>query len=210
MRYERKYKIQHLSLSALRQLIELHPASFRTLYPDRQVNSLYLDTSEYQTWNQNVMGQNERKKYRIRWYGALKAGKGPARFEIKQKHNELGWKEIMPLENFDLHKREPAFTEIFKKYPELSHLQPRLINSYTRSYFGSFDGKFRLTLDRDMRFFRPDAEKLTDVYARNDPGFILEIKYDQGDDHRISEITQHLPFRQTKHSKYVQGVQLVG
>lgn len=209
MRYERKYRILGLSLAEVEQLLNAHPASFRSLYPDRQVNSIYLDTVDYHTWNQNVMGQNERKKYRIRWYGPLASHVSSPQFEIKQKHNELGWKEILPLADFNLENPESAYREIFQKHPELSQLEARLINSYTRSYLISFDGKFRLTLDRTMRFYSPDTIKTESLYSEIDPGIILEIKYEEENDKQIHTITQYLPFRQTKHSKYVQGVQLI-
>ena len=42
MRYERKYKIENLSLSLVEQSIRLHPAGFRKIFPDRQVNNIFI------------------------------------------------------------------------------------------------------------------------------------------------------------------------
>ena len=82
-------------------MIRLHPASFRTLYPPRQVNNIYFDTRDLLGFRQNIAGQNERRKYRVRWYGEEVKAVSKPRFEIKRKHNELGDKLVSPIGEFD-------------------------------------------------------------------------------------------------------------
>ena len=44
MRYERKYKIEGVSLGIILQSIAMHPAGLSKIYPDRQINNIYFDT----------------------------------------------------------------------------------------------------------------------------------------------------------------------
>ena len=54
MRYERKYKIENLSLPLVEQSVRLHPASFKKIFPDRQINNIYFDTADFRTYKDNV------------------------------------------------------------------------------------------------------------------------------------------------------------
>ena len=95
-------------------------------------------------------------------------------------------------------------------HPEVK-LRPTLLNTYLRSYFISADGRFRLTVDRTMNFHSFNARNLPHRQAVKDDAVILEIKYEAEDDHDyLSWISQRLPFRLGKNSKYVNGLLLVG
>ena len=212
MRYERKFRIVNMSIDALRQLLLLHPAAFQPLYQDRQINNVYLDTPQLATWNENIFGVNRRKKYRIRWYGENITVIQKPKLELKIKHNELGRKESYELPDFALHELSRICAELPHRDPRLPALRPSLLNTYRRSYLRSFDGHFRITIDRDMRFYPASeayvsSEKPLPI-PLHDPALILEVKYEVPHDHLVEQITQHLPFRQSRHSKYVMGVLL--
>ena len=82
------------------------------------------------------------------------------------------------------------------------------MNSYKRSYYGTPDSKFRVTIDWHVRYFSlMFAQRFTRYTVQDFNAIILEIKYDRMDDDATDRITQHFPFRQTKSSKYVTGVQ---
>jgi len=209
LRYERKYKIENLALHLVEQSILLHPASFKKIYPDRQVNNIYFDTEDLVTFKENVMGIADRKKYRVRWYGKnLKKINQPI-FEIKIKKNQLGEKISNPFSNFDLSNLIFSQKEIQKFSKAILPLQPTLLNSYSRSYYGSFDGKFRITIDRNLRYFSLLNKQKFDSYLVEDQGIVMEIKYDESMDGKTDEITQFFPYRLTKSSKYVSGLELV-
>lgn len=208
MRYERKYRIEGMSVPAIKQLLKLHPASFRSLYPDRQVNNVYFDTPTLTTFHQNVGGDSERKKYRVRWYGKdIRAIESP-NFEVKSKHSELGTKTVTPVAAFELDKFESITQEVNKLIQYDSFLQPSLLNSYGRSYLISMDGKYRLTIDYSLAYHSLINSQRFHAYHITDAAVVLEIKYEEEDDARIGTITQHLPFRQSRHSKYVYGIQM--
>lgn len=209
MRYERKYRIDHLAQAVVEQVIRLHPAGFRRLYPDRWINNIYFDTPDLITFQQNVVGAPHRAKYRLRWYGDDDRRATRPQFEIKAKHNELGSKVQFPFSPFSLDRLEAASSELNRKAPTFALLRPALMNRYRRSYFGSPDGRFRLTLDSRLSFRAvPHRSQAQRVRAIQDPAIIVELKYDHADDGAADRITQFLPFRASKSSKYVTGINL--
>jgi len=216
LRFERKYKAEHLDFDAVQQMIRIHPTGFRKIFPDRQVNNIYLDTEDLTTYKENVMGIAERKKFRIRWYGEnLKTIDQPI-FEIKLKNNLLGSKVSNPFPTFNLQdfyfsnfkkNKNNSLVQSFSKAEK--NLRPVLLNSYLRSYYGSPDGKFRITIDRHLRYFSLLHSFSFNKYLIQDQGLVIELKYDESLDNQTDRITQHFPFRLTKSSKYVTGVDLV-
>ena len=212
MRFERKYQISHLSKFAVEQAVRLHPAGFRKIFPNRQVNNIYFDTPDYQTCRANIEGSNQRKKFRLRWYGKEVQTINNPRFEIKIKHNELGRKEVFPFENThlkDLQQLTEKVNQQFSIYNfQFSIFKPTLLNTYQRSYFGSSDGKFRITIDWNLQFYPPLNQATFQQQPLIEKQVILELKYEEADDRLAESIFQYLPFRQTKSSKYVKGVLL--
>jgi SPX domain protein involved in polyphosphate accumulation len=209
MRYERKYKIENISYSLVEQSIRLHPAGFQKLFPDRQVNNIYFDTSNWTTFKENVMGIAKRRKYRVRWYGDNLQMIHKPTFEIKLKSNQLGDKISYPITPFHLSNLCSPTKEIQSLSEAVSPLVPTLLNSYHRSYFGTPDGKFRLTLDRKLRYFSLLNNLIFNTYRIEGEEIVMELKYDEQLDLATDRITQHFPFRMTKSSKYVTGIELV-
>ena len=206
MRYERKYRIERKPVSVVKQMLRFHPAGFSTLYPDRQVNNIYFDTEGLDTYRQNVYGVNERKKFRVRWYGENPLEVANPQFEIKIKHNELGAKEVCPIEVFDWDDLA-ALTHKISRIPQPSlPLKPVLLNSYKRSYLISADKQFRVTVDWNLQYHSLLNGPRFRSYQIHDDAIIVEIKYDENIDDRVNFLTQRMPFRQEKHSKYVNGV----
>lgn len=209
MRYERKYKIENLSYSLIEQSLRLHPAGFRKIFPDRQVNNIYFDTSDWTTFKENVMGIAERKKFRVRWYGKnLQKIEIPI-FEIKIKSNQLGDKISHPITPFQLSNLDFTIKEIQNLSQTKVPLLPTLLNSYHRSYFGTPDGKFRITLDRNLRYFSLLNNPKFNAYQIESEEIVIELKYDETLDLTTDRITQYFPFRMTKSSKYVSGIEMV-
>mgnify|MGYP001141097109 FL=1 len=208
MRYERKYKIERLSLAVVQQAIRMHPASFRSIYPDRQINNIYFDTIGLRTFHDNVDGIADRKKYRVRWYNRDIWQISQPNFEIKIRQNQLGTKEVCPIADFDLANLSVITSTVNKLSHQQVPLRPVLINSYLRSYYGTSDGRYRITIDRDLRYFSCLNSRRFTTYNIVDKELVLEIKYDELLDNDSDRIMQHFPFRQTKSSKYVTGVLL--
>ncbi|KAA3634606.1 MAG: VTC domain-containing protein [Bacteroidetes bacterium] len=207
-RFERKFKINGIERETVVANLRVHPAGFRVLHPDRQVNNIYFDTIDLTTFHQNVAGINQRKKFRMRWYGDDVETMKKSQFEIKIKHNELGTKKVTKcgkLKFSDLSK----ITDLANEYSEtFAPLYPTLMNAYTRSYYTSADGRFRVTIDRNLYYYSLLGQTKFYGYRVEEPGVILEVKYEEADDNLAGFVLQNLPYRHTKSSKYVNGVSL--
>lgn len=208
MRFERKYRVENLSMPHIKQIIKSHPASFYKLYPNRTVNNIYFDSPNMVCLNDNLMGINVRKKYRTRWYGADTKQIIHPKLEVKYKENELGGKTIFDLPSFELSNIKALQKEVNHLIPQQFSLQATLLNSYERSYWGTKDGKFRITIDSNLRFHSLLHSPNFIRYLYRDPVVIVELKYDREDEKDLHRITRFLPFRLSKNSKYVNGILL--
>ena len=92
----------------------------------------------------------------------------------------------------------------------LACLRPVLINRYHRKYWRSRDDRYRLTLDHNISFGGfTGFENRALHQAVAATGVILEVKYDLKGDSTFAEIANRFPFRQSRISKYVAGMDQV-
>ncbi|MEQ8705876.1 MAG: polyphosphate polymerase domain-containing protein [Phaeodactylibacter sp.] len=209
MRYERKYRIEQVDPQVVGMVVRQHPAGFRTLYPPRQINNLYFDTPDFAAFQDNVTGAPRRLKYRLRWYGDDFHEITNPVLEVKIKDNQVGFKRYHPLPEGTYTAADwPGLVErcrqILKKGLDL---QPVLFNTYRRSYWAAPALPFRLTIDTQMHF-GPFQSHRRPVLPLADPAVVIEVKYDELQDEDTAFILQHLPFRLSKNSKYVTGINL--
>lgn len=204
-RYEIKYLVEPDQWFQIKQMLAMHPASFKTIYPDRIVNNVYYDTPNFATCQDNMSGVAVRRKYRHRWYGNPEDKFTESVFEIKIKNNALGRKESFKISNLDSSGLITA-AQLPAPFSSL-HLIPVLQNQYLRSYYLNAEGNFRLTIDRNIKYQKGLDFALADrSYGIEDHRMVIELKFGQDDIKRQKEITQYIPFRTTKHSKYVTGI----
>lgn len=187
----------------MEQQILLHPAGFRKVFPDRYVNNVYYDTADFRAFQENVSGVGSRRKYRLRWYGPPSAHQQALTLEIKVKENELGYKISRTLPGTTWGKLQ----QLARLTPGVTPLSLRavLVNRYQRSYYGTSDGRFRITLDWGQQF-QAYRSTYRSTFPRSSADIIVELKYAEAQEKRAPAIWQLLPFRQTKNSKYVFGV----
>ncbi len=101
-RYELKQVYSRLLLPELHSWVKVHPAAFRLTYPPRQVNSIYFDTLDLDTFNDHLEGVPIRRKLRYRWYGTNLGLGQTGQVEVKNKSELAGWKLIEKLDaSFD-------------------------------------------------------------------------------------------------------------
>ena len=208
LRYEKKYICSNLLTSQARLIIKSLPSQFIQSFSPRFVNNIYFDSPNMVCLNDNLMGINVRKKYRTRWYGSdIKQIINP-KLEVKYKENELGGKTIFDLSPFQLSNIKALQKEVNHLIPQQFSLQATLLNSYERSYWGTKDGKFRITIDSNLRFHSLLHSPNFNRYLHRDPVVIVELKYEQEDEKDLHRIIRFLPFRLSKNSKYVNGILL--
>jgi SPX domain protein involved in polyphosphate accumulation len=219
-RYERRFLISNLDLKEVEMIIKFNPFLFSEMFYKRRVNNIYLDSLDFGNYMANIQGDSSRAKIRIRWYGKMFGLIENPVLEIKIKNNMLGEKVRFPLKPFILDER---FSNNFlqKKVFDKSNLpagvieilkisQLSLLNSYKRKYFISRDKQYRITLDEDLIFFKiKDRNNLFKQKIPNRMNIILELKDKRENDQKANQINQYFPFRMTKGSKYVYGLNLL-
>ena len=219
-RYEIKIRLTPEALPRLEQWLALHPAGFRTAFPDRWINNIYFDTPDLQAFQDNLRGIARRQKTRLRWYGDTRR---PDRvvLEIKNKAGELGWKDrseirFRPDGPLEVMGRPELTRRLADQASPLTALvltgqTPSLINRYRRRYLENTARTVRLTVDDRLCFGLPgEARCLTPsgLLTRHQAA-VVEIKFGQADAAAGRAVLNSLPFRRTKFSKYVVGLQTV-
>lgn len=214
-RYERKFVIPPYMMKDLPEMLKIGRYRFKEIFSEREVHNLYLDTPLFRFYKENVQGISDRKKIRLRWYGSPEP-EGQYRLEIKRKSGLLGMKDVYEL-NMPIRKCFGPDLSHCKSLPadtryEISGTHPMLKNSYKRRYFLSADGMFRITLDYDIRYSNPvrlSSGSNAICMGEIDKESILELKYDHAQDGEVAGITNELPLRLSKKSKYVSGVECI-
>jgi SPX domain protein involved in polyphosphate accumulation len=216
-RYERKSYITELSEYEVEDILRTHPAIFSEAFIQRYVNNIYFDSFSFNNYYDNIEGITDRIKIRVRWYGNLFGAIDKPTLEIKIKKGLLGKKISMPIKPFFLNK-ETNIGDILASNAQLqdslmfdlNSLEPSLMNQYLRKYYKSCNGHFRITVDTNQLFYMIKKQNnyfLNQISDKN--SVILELKYDEEYDSEASNITSIFPFRVTKNSKYVNGVQKI-
>lgn len=218
-RYERKYFVDQLDAKRALALIKQHPAMFSEIYPPRYINNIYLDTPMMGNYFDNVDGIPERRKARLRWYHDLFRYIDHPLLEFKIKQGRMGTKAQYPFPAFPFGEgfSENFFKDIIRgaDLPQdvnsyLLSAEPVLLNRYLRCYFATPDHKFRLTVDTGLTFYHLNKFKNRFLHKQIDYcDIVIELKYQSEDDPDAGRISAGFPFRMTRSSKYVQGIERV-
>ncbi len=217
-RYERKFLVTDMYYPQIEQQIRLLPAAFISVFYPRYINNIYLDSTELDFFYDNVSGKGSRKKARIRWYGDQFGTIEKPILEFKVREGMLGEKLSFPLKPFtiDRHFNYRVLLEVFKNSElplwaaeMLLQLKPALLNRYKRKYFVSFDQKFRLTLDDELGYYSIGTNNNLFTGGFRSTDVIVELKYEREFDDIAPVVTNQIPFRLTKSSKYVNGIELL-
>lgn len=219
-RYERKFLVEDLHPFQVAALVKQHPHLFFAPYPPRYVNNLYLDTPEMANYHDNIDGAMQRRKVRIRWYGQPFGTISEPRLEIKIKEGLVGTKQTYTLPPFhlDSHFCDRRFQQLVSESDlpakiklDLRGLNLALFNRYYRHYYATHDAAFRLTLDSQLAFYRVNglfgSRFIHRQVAHRD--VVVELKYELEQEPFATRVAAFFPFRMTRMSKYVQGIERV-
>lgn len=217
-RHERKFLIESYTAKDVEQMIKFNPACFTEIYHPRRINNIYFDSLSFDSYFGNVEGDTQRVKARIRWYGDLFGEVKNAVLELKIKNGLLGTKEHYPLGAFRLDK-DFSKQEIVRALESgqvplnvrdaMLAMHPALLNSYSRKYYLSADKQLRLTIDKDLEFYRISYGSNTFLNKVQTAQVVVELKYDVFQEAVAEKVSNGFPFRMTKNSKYLQGVERV-
>jgi hypothetical protein len=216
MRYEVKMTCDEIYLPEVRSWIQLHPAGFVEAYPPRQVNNVYLDTTEMDCLNDHLDGILDRSKLRFRWYGRDPSSVQGV-LELKHKSSWVGWKEYSPVPvAFDLTAVSwHDWIQQLRTYAEGDIAvclawrdRPTLLNSYLREYFESSDRQVRVTLDHDQAIYEQLVYSSPNLTFRTlvDRCIVIEVKSEVRFSRRVSDVLSSFPLQTEPSSKYVRGM----
>ena len=213
LRYEIKMACQEAAYERIVACLRMDPAAVRELYPRRQVQSVYLDTTFGRALSDNLAGISHREKIRLRWYGPDARGVR-ATLERKVRENMLGWKDTLrfddPIDIEGVDRNDFISSLRERATPEWrsvldAGLEPVQWISYQRDYLVTSDLKVRITLDRSLR-----ATDLRDRFvlssARPTPLprlLIVEAKCAESDYGRAQELVSRQPLFVDRCSKFV-------
>ena len=214
MRFEKKIRVPISEFPRFRAII--NSFGFRTQYDSRYISSFYYDTVNFNIYRDSINGVSERKKYRVRFYNN---NYEKLNLEEKIKVADLGYKNIYKVKDFKnmeikkiifQYKREldQLFipSELFKIYFPVSFI------NYFRSYFISYDGKVRITLDEKINYSRIiNSKKNFSLKTLIPDKFgVIEIKYDNKIDFSkklILKILSSSNFHLSRNSKYCNSIE---
>ena len=219
-RLEIKFVASELEVHHLTQWLRLHPAGFYTPHPDRQVNNVYFDTHHYFAFTENLSGASARTKVRYRWYGHHDYPVAGA-LEIKCKRNYFGWKLRFDAAESPCSSDTDSWPDIrsnliaqlepeARKWLE-ANPHPVILNRYHRSYFVTHDGRVRATIDTGQVMYDQRYKPAPNITrpANIPRTLVLEFKFARSDRDHAAQITQGLPLRVSRNSKYMTGVKAI-
>lgn len=217
-RYERKFIARGVSLAEVLAMVRRHPALFREVYPPRAVNNLYLDSPSLKDYHDHVCGTANRLKTRIRWYGPLHGRILRPTLEQKLKRGQVSGKLSRSLPALHVNGGLPRpvldATLDGAGLPDrlragLRQIEPALVNRYQRRYYESADHRFRLTVDSNLEFLAPNraGSPVWQPVPGRPHDVIIELKYAPEHAVAVAAVTNPLPFRMARCSKYVLGIE---
>lgn len=123
----------------LSNLFSTYKKNLEPLYPDRKISSMYLDTANFELYNNSKNTDTDKLKVRFRMYPT----DNQIYFEIKR-NSDKNKTKVKELTSYK------SFNEIDFKLLEGKHLTPVLKVDYLRSYF-TFKNT-RITIDKNVSF----------------------------------------------------------
>ncbi|MFK7741187.1 MAG: VTC domain-containing protein [Planctomycetota bacterium] len=213
-RYEVKLVGSEHDHQQLLASLRLLPAALRHLHKSRIVQSIYFDTHEGRSVDENLAGISDRQKYRLRWYGSGDVGVR-AQLECKIRSNGYGSKRVLALA--DPVDVAGAWRHLFVTTVRrglrahqgasgvLDGREPAQWIRYRRDYYATADKRLRITIDRDL----VAADQRTNVRLddrRRTPLprlLIVEIKAAVEFRADLENFVRDLPLRPGKCSKFV-------
>jgi SPX domain protein involved in polyphosphate accumulation len=214
-RYELKLTIEGHWLPQTRSWLHLSPGGLRKTYPPRKVNSVYLDTLEFDDLRANLAGVSQRQKLRLRWYGNIRDRLIHCSLELKRKRNMLGEKRRIDFaEPLDFSMKWTSILNAIRKQTPTKwqpylviRSQPTLLTSYQREYYATADNVVRATIDYNLEVFDQRYSSRPNLRHRHPIAdlVVIELKASPEEEDRLEEIISRFPIRRTRNSKYVTG-----
>ena len=183
-------------------------SGFNRIFKPRYINSIYLDTVNFDFAKDNINGVSQRKKIRFRWYNN---DLNNISLEEKNKNNfsinKIIRKVDVPSNSKNLINNLKSYFYDLKKNCLSKNYLFILKTNYFRSYWLSSDKKIRATIDINLNAspINNPVSKLT----LNDT--ILEFKFLSKEEENFRNLfhIKKINLRSKKYSKYLQSFHLL-
>ena len=194
------------------------------------VHSLYLDSRNFQTYQDTINGERNRYKLRIRYYES--GDETPVYFEIKRRYNSVIAKKRAKVKRTSAQKLASGFfaspmdlsedtaenmeaMNYISERINLLNARPSVHVSYLReAWVADGTNKIRVTMDRNVLSepvqtvsLKPDMLDPVNVFGRD---VILELKFTDRYPEWFKTLVQIFGLRQESAAKYVDGLQHLG
>lgn len=226
MRQEKKYTFSITNLLDVKKSIQNSSFSISQSYENRYVNSLYLDSFDYLNYEENLGGISNRSKARLRWYSKKPFAKITKNtnifFEIKTRNNLFGSKLIHKINfpdraiSYDHNLMVNYLRKILplKLLPYIDHCSVFSLGvSYEREYYETSSKKLRLTIDKKIKFIKPnnfEVFNFKQLETYNTDYGILELKFPKNTYNETADmLVDFLDITSGRHSKYSVGINLI-
>lgn len=216
-RYEQKFVFNNKQPAFVEKIVKAHPANFHEIFKQRRVNNIYFDKPELKYYSDHKVGNGNRKKVRIRWYGNTLGLIVRPVLEFKIREGEIRIKKSYALPEFEIEKGFGAqqLKELFAKaklpeevHAEIEDLEAILMNSYRRRYFRSSSKQYRFTIDHKLEYYKfLQEENLFSHKELDSESVILELKFSLNYFSESHFINEKLPIKMSDFSKYVSGME---
>ena len=178
---------------------------FTKHFDNRIINSIYLDTINFDFAKDNINGVSERKKIRLRWYDD---NLNKIFIEQKNKKNFKVWKNIEEIKPTNIKKNLIKNLEDYFKNNNFSKLANFNYNfvlktNYKRGYWISDDKNIRATIDTDIN--ASSCKDMKNVINLSET--ILEFKFSPKYENYFRSFFNNKSYqlRGKKYSKYIRS-----
>ena len=187
-----------------------------------EVNSLYMDSTNFKCYHEKVDGLMNRKKVRVRSYKKNWDDDNNMFLELKRRSGEVILKDRMIVKGKDFkHFLDDPFSlwnnedyknnflnEFLWEYT-VNKMSPTVLVTYKRKpFFSKFDRRFRVTFDYDLSFAKPDGLNFNVGYDRvYDDLVIMEVKFNGAMPKWFHEVIEMYKLTKDVFSKYCAGIE---
>ena len=181
---------------------------FTETFSSRKINSIYLDTQNFDFAKDNINGVSKRKKIRFRWYNnnlneIFLEEKNKQNFQVNKIVSKIPFLVDKDYIVRDLKRYLDANKNKVSNY----NYKFVLKTNYIRSYWISSNKQLRATIDTNIK--TSSINKLNNLFELNET--ILEFKFHPNNEDYFRKFysLQTFNFRAKKFSKYIQSFNLL-
>lgn len=205
-RIEKKFILGKYQNDKVEKLLLIN--GFTQIFLPRRINSIYIDTYNFDFAKDNINGVSRRKKIRFRWYNdnlneIFLEEKNKQNFQVNKIVSKI---PFLVNKNFIVRDLQRYLDENNNKVSNYNY-KFVLKTNYLRSYWISSNKQLRATIDTNIK--TSSINKLNNLFDFNET--VLEFKFHPNNEDYFRKFysLQTFNFRAKKFSKYIQSFNIL-